>query len=111
MLKAWAIAGGGRTLKIVGTGPLETLAAERQPGVEWLGWQPRQRVLELMSQGAFLVLPSECYENFPLTLVEAYATGMPVIGSSGGSIAELIEDHRTGRLFPAGDAGATRRGC
>jgi len=105
LLRSWAQAGGGRSLKIVGTGPLEDLAAQQQPGVEWLGWQPRQRVLELMRHAAFLVLPSECYENFPLTLVEAYATGLPVIGSSGGSIAELIEDFGTGRLFQPGDVG------
>jgi glycosyltransferase involved in cell wall biosynthesis len=104
LLRAWAQASGGRTLKIVGTGPLGGLAAGEQNHVEWLGWQPRARVLDLMKQADFLVLPSECYENFPLTLIEAYATGLPVIGSSGGSIAELIENCGTGRLFRPGDA-------
>lgn len=106
LLAAWAQVGNGRTLKIVGSGPLEHLAAQGPAGVEWLGWQPRERVLELMKEAAFLVLPSECYENFPMTLVEAYATGLPVIGSTGGSIAELITDFGTGRLFPPGDVGA-----
>jgi glycosyltransferase involved in cell wall biosynthesis len=105
LLRSWSQVGNGRVLKIVGSGPLEHLAAEAQPGVEWLGWQSREQVLDLMRHAAVLILPSECYENFPLTLVEAYATGLPVIGSSGGSIAELVEDFGTGRLFRPGDVG------
>ena len=103
LLRSWAQAGEGRSLKIVGTGPYEHLATEQRAGVEWVGWLPHERVLELMKEAAFLVLPSECYENFPLTLVEAFATGLPVIGSSGGSVGELIEDFVTGRLCPPGD--------
>jgi glycosyltransferase involved in cell wall biosynthesis len=57
-----------------------------------------------MKEAAFLVLPSEWYENFPMTLVEAYATGLPVIGSALGSLAELIHDGETGRHFRPGDA-------
>jgi glycosyltransferase involved in cell wall biosynthesis len=103
LLRSWAQAGNGRSLKIVGTGPYEHLAAEHRAGVEWVGWLPRERVLDLMKEAAFLVLPSECYENFPVTLVEAFATGLPVIGSSGGSVGELIEDFVTGRLCPPGN--------
>jgi glycosyltransferase involved in cell wall biosynthesis len=57
-----------------------------------------------MQEAAFLVLPSLWYENFPMTLLEAYATGLPVIGSAIGSLVELIEDYGTGRHFRAGDA-------
>jgi glycosyltransferase involved in cell wall biosynthesis len=104
LLDAWREIGSGFTLKVVGAGPEESLLAQPRPGVEWLGWQPHERVVQLMKEAAFLVLPSEWYENFPMTLVEAYATGLPVIGSALGSLAELIHDGETGRHFRPGDA-------
>lgn len=104
LLDAWQAIGSRYTLKVVGNGPQEALLASPRSGVEWLGWQRRERVLELMKDAAFLVLPSEWYENFPMTLVEAYATGLPVIGSALGSLAELIQDEETGRHFRPGNA-------
>lgn len=52
-----------------------------------------------MRSAAALVLPSICYENFPLTLVEAFACGLPVIASRTGAMAALIQDSVTGLLF------------
>ena len=51
----------------------------------------------------FLVLPSLCYENFPLTIAEAFACGVPVIASRLGSMAEIVADGKTGLHFSAGD--------
>jgi glycosyltransferase involved in cell wall biosynthesis len=51
-----------------------------------------------------LVLPSECYENAPLAVLEAYALGLPVIGSSLGGIPELVRSGETGYVFEAGSA-------
>jgi glycosyltransferase involved in cell wall biosynthesis len=48
-----------------------------------------------------VVLPSECYENAPLAVLEAYALGKPVIGSALGGIPELIRPGETGYLFEA----------
>ena len=47
------------------------------------------------------VLPS-WYETFPLTILEAYACSLPVIGSDVGAIPDLIEIGSTGLVFPAG---------
>jgi hypothetical protein len=56
-------------------------------------------------QGArALVFPSVWYENFPVTIAEAFACGLPVVGSRIGAIAEIVEDGRTGYLFPPRDA-------
>jgi glycosyltransferase involved in cell wall biosynthesis len=104
LLEAWRVVGDRYTLKVVGEGSQDQLLRVPRPGIEWLGWQSRERVLDLMREAAFLVLPSEWYENFPVTLVEAYATGLPVIGSAIGSLAELISDYGTGRHFRPGDA-------
>ena len=104
LLDAWRSIGDRYTLKVVGAGPQDHLVLQPRAGVEWHGWQPRERVIDLMREAAFLVLPSEWYENFPMTLVEAYATGLPVIGSGIGSLAELIRDYDTGRRFRPTDA-------
>ena len=68
------------------------------------GAQSRSFCLEAMRRALFVVVPSVCYENFPLTIVEAFACGTPVLASRLGAMAELVEDGRTGRLFAAGDA-------
>lgn len=104
LLEAWERLDGAYPLKIVGGGPLEALVAKPRQGVEWLGRQPVGRVHALMRDASFLVFPSEWYEGFPMTLVEAFATGLPVIASALGSIAEIVADNKTGRLFAPGDS-------
>jgi len=74
------------------------------PNVEHLGVQPRERVRELLAGARALVLPSVCYENQPMTILEAFAAGLPVIGSRIGGIPELVVDGERGLLFEAGDA-------
>ncbi len=55
-------------------------------------------------KSVFVVVPSVCYENCPLSILESFALGKPVIASQIGGIPELVEDHKTGLLFKAGDA-------
>lgn len=107
MLAAWEKLGGRARLKIVGDGPLEgqvSKAAKRLTGVEFLGRRPKDSVLELMKKGRALIFPSEWYEGFPMVIVEAYATGLPVIATDLGSMSSLIEHGRTGLHFRPGDA-------
>ncbi len=60
-------------------------------------------------QGAlFTVTPSECYENAPYAIMEAFASGVPVVGSRCGGIAELVGADERGMLFPPGDSDALR---
>jgi glycosyltransferase involved in cell wall biosynthesis len=56
-----------------------------------------------MGDAAFLLFPSECYENFPRVIVEAFAKGLPVLASRIGSVEELVADGKTGLLFNFGD--------
>lgn len=107
LLRAWAGAGPGAPLRIVGDGPLTAeieRAAETIPAVDHLGRRDRSGVLALMRSSRALVFPSELYENFPVTLIEAFACGLPVIASRIGAIAEIVVDGRTGLLFAPGDA-------
>jgi len=90
-------------LQVIGSGPFE--AQMRQAaGPAYKGPQPLAQILARLSGAAYLVLPSVCYEGFPRTLVEAFACGVPVIASRHGSLAELVDEGRTGLLFEPGNA-------
>jgi glycosyltransferase involved in cell wall biosynthesis len=59
-----------------------------------------------MMQASFLVMPSLWYENGPVTLLEAMATGLPVVVSNHGVLAEVVGDNRMGWTFAPGNAAA-----
>ena len=106
LLAAWERVGRRMPLKVVGGGPMKPRASEaarRLPGVELLGHRPPAEVRALMGEAAFLVFPSECYENLPTAIIESFASGTPVVASDRGAMGELVEDGRTGLLFAAGD--------
>ena len=99
--KAWELVGGQCRLKILG-GPIPDERSQSS-SIEWLGHQPKERVFSEMRDASFLVFPSECYENCPMTIIEAYASGLPVIVSDRGSAAEMVKPGSTGWLFRSGD--------
>ena len=106
LLAAWDRLGRNVPLKVVGDGPLAPRVAEaasRLTGVEYLGSLPKQDVLSLMKRALFLAFSSLCYEGFPNVIVEAYASGLPVLASNIGSMSSLIEHGRTGLHFRPGD--------
>jgi glycosyltransferase involved in cell wall biosynthesis len=89
-------------LVVAGDGPMSGMAWPR--GVSWVGGQTREEVLSLMQRARVLIVPSVWHETGPLTVIEAFACGLPVIASDLGSIAERVTHERTGLLFNAGDA-------
>lgn len=91
-------------LKIVGAGPLMDAIKRQLPNnVELLGAKYGEELFDLVKNAKFVCVPSECYENNPLTIVEAYTLGVPVIGSRLGGITEIIQDKETGFLFEHGN--------
>lgn len=103
MLEAWKNV--PLPLKIVGDGAEANLVmGSNLPNVEWLGWQPRETVAKLMQRAEFLVFPSQWFEGFPMTIVEAYATGLPVLATKLGSMATLIRHGITGLHFEVGNS-------
>lgn len=109
LLRAWALLGNSVPLRIVGDGPIRAnLEAERDrsnlSNVRFEGWLGRERLVSTMKGAAFVVFPSESYEPFGLTMVEAFACGVPVIASKLDSIAEIVEEEKTGLYFRPGDA-------
>jgi glycosyltransferase involved in cell wall biosynthesis len=107
LLNAWKSLGGEVLLKVVGDGPMAAAVQEAvasSAGIEWLGRRQLQEVYSLIGEAMFLVLPSQCYETFGLTIVEAFATGTPVIAPRLGAMAELVQHGRTGLHFEPGDS-------
>jgi len=93
---------------IVGEGPfrgdLETFSREQAiRNVTFEGYKQGDELRAIIRGAAFVVLPSECYENCPMTIYEANALGRPTIASSIGGIPEILDDGETGLLFRPGD--------
>lgn len=74
-------------------------ASER---IHFLGYLSPQEVVHLVRQARAMVVPSVCYENNPLSIIESLCMGTPVIGSEVGGIPELIREG-DGTLFRMGD--------
>ena len=108
LLNAWGRLREPIPLRIAGEGPLrDEIAGEIQnrglENVALLGRLSRSEITSLLQGARFLVLPSICYENFPLTAAEAFASGLSVIASRLGAMEEIIEDGVTGVHFSSGD--------
>ena len=67
------------------------------------GYRTGEDLKNLFRNAAFLLLPSEWYENAPMTVLEAFAYGKPVVGSDIGGIPEMVVEGKTGLLFKPGD--------
>jgi len=99
-------------LVLVGEGP-DTILARRQitkkglsDHVIWLGNQ--SRVEAVMPCADLFLVPSE-EESFGLAALEALACGVPVIGTSGTGLSEVVDDFQNGFLLPVGDTASMAR--
>jgi glycosyltransferase involved in cell wall biosynthesis len=113
LLEAWRSVGEAR-LVVAGTGPDEDRLRARAPaGVDFRGLVPPAEVRALLADARALILPSLSYEGAPLSVVEAYAAGVPVLANAIGALPEVVEDGISGILVPPRDpaalAGAVRR--
>ena len=108
LLKAW----NGRFLDckllIVGDGDMkgECESLSRGANVEFLGHRSNHEVRKLMRESLALILPSECWEGLPVTLLESLSEGTPVIVSNLGPLPGLIKMSRFGEVFEAGNSEA-----
>lgn len=95
----------GTPLRVVvaGTGPMDEALRAQFPGLELVGHQTGERLQQLIGEASAIVVPSECNENCPMSVLEAMAYGKPVIGSRIGGIPELVADGETGLLFAPGN--------
>jgi len=99
LLEAWRRLRVDIPFQIAGDGPelelLQTKLMEmRLPHVRFLGQLPHEEVIAALKGARWLIVTSQLYENFPMTIVEAFACGVPVIASQLGAMLEIIEDGR-----------------
>jgi len=93
---------------VAGAGPLEerlraSAADMGLDNVRFVGYQTGEALVRLYSEARLTVVPSECYENCPVSLLESLASGKPVVGARIGGIPELIEEGVDGVTFRPGD--------
>lgn len=91
-------------LFILGTGHLvEDLQqiSSINKNIHWLGFQPQEVVLRYIRHAQALLFPSICYEGFPMTIVESFCLGTPVISSDIGNQASIISPNHNGIHFKA----------
>jgi glycosyltransferase involved in cell wall biosynthesis len=101
----------GNELYIVGKGPeeerLKKLTAELglENKIKFLGFKSGKKLLDIIRQSKFIVVPSVWYENSPMVITESQLSKKPVIVSSLGGSHESIIDGATGLVFEVGDIG------
>lgn len=104
LIDAYCQGGIKRGLKIVGGGPeydvlVETAKLYCEKTISFEGHKSGDELLRLIDEAYFVIVPSEWYENNPMSILESYARSKPVIGARIGGITEIIEDGTSGYLF------------
>jgi len=90
--------------KVAGDGPaLLELQGKAPRNVEFVGRLGPKELSEFYCRSRMLVVPSVCFEQFPMVVLEAMGRALPVIGSRIGGLPEIIEEDRTGNLFEPGN--------
>jgi glycosyltransferase involved in cell wall biosynthesis len=95
-----------KQLEIIGSGPLEYLVKDvikQNANIRYLGFRDKKFIIEKLKQSKALIVPSLTYEGQPMTILEAFSTGTPVIASNIQNLDELIIDKVNGLLFKPND--------
>lgn len=105
LFEAWKqIGNNGIELVICGTGPLETwckkfIRNNKIKNIKIQGFVPNTEILGLIADSKALVLPTQWYEGFPISIVEAFSVGTPVICSSLGNAGNIVKEGINGCKF------------
>ena len=68
------------------------------------GFVPNTEARKLIANSKTLVLPTQWYEGFPMSIVEAFSVGTPVVCSNLGNVGSIVEEGVTGCKFYADSA-------
>jgi glycosyltransferase involved in cell wall biosynthesis len=109
LLEAWKLIGNDAPrLEIIGSGPgMERMIASvkgapNESSITFTGQLPFEETQKRLACASALVLPTLCFEGFPMVIREAFALGVPVIASSIGSVPDIIKEGVNGILFHPG---------
>jgi glycosyltransferase involved in cell wall biosynthesis len=112
MIEAWKRLGSkAPLLEVIGDGPdmdrlkdmIKGTSVEQR--ITFTGQLPFSETQERLGRAKMLILPSICFEGFPMVIREAFALGVPVVGSRIGAIPFLVTHAKNGMLFEPGDSG------
>jgi glycosyltransferase involved in cell wall biosynthesis len=108
LLKAWERIGPRLPLTVFGDGPLRnevaSAATSSNGRITWLGWRSRSEIDAALGTASVTICPSIWVEAGPLSVIESFARGTPVIASRLGSLGEFVQPGRSGYLFEAGNS-------
>ena len=105
LLEAWRLLGGqGPELLVCGTGPLEDwcrkfAADNRMENVKICGYVPNEALRRILADSRGMILPTQWYEGFPMSIAEAFSVGTPVLVSKLGNAGSLVCQGVTGMKF------------
>jgi len=96
-------------LKFVGAGDAEPelrdyIHRHQLTNLEIVGFKNGHDKREYLRNSMFTIMASQCYETFGLVVLEAFASGKPVVASAIGAIPHIVQDHDTGLLFESQNA-------
>jgi glycosyltransferase involved in cell wall biosynthesis len=101
------LANTGARLLVVGQGPIRKHLEEnsnKDPRIRFTGYLSGETLKETTQNALAVIVPSEWYENAPISILESFAYGKPVVASRIGGIPEMIDDGINGFLFETGNA-------
>ena len=100
-------------VKVAGTGPyyddIKHIIDNNNLKMELLGHMESGALSNIIASSALIVVPSLCYEGFPMVILDAYSHGKPVLVADIGGLSELVVPGVTGEIFRAGSTAALRR--
>ena len=91
-------------LVVAGDGPLmgemqKYIKEHSMKNVEFAGYLSKQQLQEKYRRTRAVIMPSQCYEAFAMTIAEAYSYGVPVIAGNVGNLRNMVEENITGIRF------------
>lgn len=104
LFEAWKQMGmAAPKLVVCGTGSMkewcENFIRENTVNIEMRGFVPNNQILSCIANSKALILPTQWYEGFPMSIVEAFSVGTPVLCSNIGNPGSVVEDGVTGFTF------------
>lgn len=107
LVRAWELIGkSAPELRVIGDGPLRSKLESKATGlpIRFMGQLSSEQTLNQVGNAKLIVLPSECFEGFPLVLGEAFALGTPAAVSNIGPLPSIVDDGKNGVIFEPANA-------
>lgn len=104
LFESWKNMGlGAPKLIVCGKGPMEKWCKDfvnnNKVNIELKGFVSNLEIQELLAVSKALVLPTLLFEGFPMSIVEAYSVGTPVVASDQGNVGSIVIEGKTGSKF------------